>query len=115
MDQVIDTCRSSRYYAVSISARRPAASYFSSPSKRRDKDEMIDMARGSRYKISVMRRRRLRDEDVARCGPRTRELLEYHLDGSRFSLNCATRLNLHYPIVGTAPPFSARSHADRCA
>lgn len=31
-----------------------------------DKDETIDMVRGSRYKISAMRRRQLRHEDVAR-------------------------------------------------
>lgn len=35
--------------------------------------------------------------------------------GTQSPLNCATRLNLHYPIVGTALPFSARpSFADRC-
>lgn len=35
--------------------------------------------------------------------------------GSRAPLNCATRLNLHYPIVGTALPSSTVSRADRCA
>lgn len=63
--------------------------------------------RGSCYKISAMCRPQLRDEDVAQRCPRAREFLEYHLDGSRFPLNCTTRLNLHYPIVDTAPPSSA--------
>lgn len=88
-----------------VSTRRSVVSYFSFRS--RDKDEMMDQGRGSRYKISAMCRRQLRDEDVAQRCPRTRELLEYRLDGSRSLLNCTTRLNLHYPIVDTAPPSSA--------
>lgn len=47
--------------------------------------------------------RQLSDEDVRE---NREQETRYHLDRTRSPLNCATRLNLHYPIVGTALPFS---------
>lgn len=56
-----------------------------------------------------MHRRQLRDEDAARDGDGGRGERETSFGATASSvldltLNCATRLNLHYPIVGTAPP-----------
>lgn len=85
---------------------------FSFHSERRNKNKVMDV---SENRVTDSRCIRHLPEDV---GENREQETRYHLDRIRSPLNCATRLNLHYPIVGTALPFSVLvsrpSFADRC-